>query len=84
MRNKTLEWNEYPIGTKVYAFDGGYWIRVETGWKWFCGDTFPTPGADWDRIELPEKPFWTCPECGYQYNCFHWLTCLTCKSNKPK
>jgi hypothetical protein len=48
-------WSEYPIGTKAHAFNGGHWIRVRNGWKWFNGSTFPTPGADaiGECIELP-------------------------------
>ena len=51
-------WREYPLGTKAHAFNGGFWERVATGWKWFCGDTFPTPGGDacGKCIELPERP----------------------------
>ena len=49
-----MEWKDYPIGTKAYASSGGHWIKTERGWKWFCGSTFPTPGADVARIELPE------------------------------
>ena len=51
-------WRDYPIGTKAHAFDGGHWIRVERGWKWSSGDTFPTPGADafGACIELPPDP----------------------------
>lgn len=42
------------IGTKTRAFGGGYWEKNKRGWKWFCGDTFPTPGGDWDGyISLP-------------------------------
>lgn len=54
---KDKEWSKYPLGTKAYAYNGGYWIRVENGWKWHCGDTFPQPGADafGECIELPEK-----------------------------
>lgn len=37
-----------PLGTKAPALMGGYWIKVANGWKWFCGDTFPTVGGDWD------------------------------------
>lgn len=37
-----------PIGTKAPAVMGGHWVKVELGWKWFCGDTFPRPGGDWN------------------------------------
>ena len=48
-------WNEYPIGTKAHAHNGGYWIRMRNGWKWCTGDTFPTPGGDacGACVELP-------------------------------
>ena len=50
------DWSEYPIGTKAHAVMGGYWIRVQHGWKWFNGSTFPTPGGDacGACIELPK------------------------------
>jgi hypothetical protein len=43
---KDRSWKDYPLGTKAKAITGGYWIRVERGWKWFNGDTFPSPGGD--------------------------------------
>jgi hypothetical protein len=45
------------MGTKAHAFNGGYWIRVQRGWKWFSGDTFPRPGGDacGACIEFPES-----------------------------
>ena len=43
---KDRPWSEYPIGTKAHSVGGGHWMRVEEGWKWFCGATFPTPGGD--------------------------------------
>lgn len=50
-------WREYLMGTKAHAFNGGYWERVPTGWKWFTGSTFPTPGGDaiGKCIELPDE-----------------------------
>lgn len=45
-RKRDRPWSEYPIGTRAYAFNGGHWQRVERGWKWCSGDTFPTPSAD--------------------------------------
>jgi len=53
---KNRPWRDYPIGTRVYAYNGGYWERVTNGWKWYCGDTFPQPGADAIGlcVELPE------------------------------
>ncbi len=40
------DWSEYPIGTKAPATMGGHWERVERGWKWCNGATFPRPGGD--------------------------------------
>lgn len=53
--SKALGWSEYPIGTRVYAFNGGSWERVAAGYKWCTGDTFPTPGADWLYIVRPSE-----------------------------
>ena len=36
-----------PLGSKALAYNGGHWVKVLGGWKWHCGDTFPTPGGDW-------------------------------------
>jgi hypothetical protein len=45
-----------PIGTKATAINGGHWIRVDRGWKWCTGATFPRPGGDWDgRLILPPQ-----------------------------
>jgi len=51
-------WSEYPTGTKAHAYNGGHWTKMPNGWKWFCGDTFPTPGGDaiGACIELPNIP----------------------------
>lgn len=38
---------EYPLGTKFKALMGGHWIRVERGFKWCIGSTFPNVGGDW-------------------------------------
>jgi hypothetical protein len=46
--------SEYPLGTKARAIGGGHWVKVERGWKWFNGSTFPRPGGDWDGcVEIP-------------------------------
>jgi hypothetical protein len=52
---QTQQWSDYPLGTKAHAFNGGHWVRVALGWKWFTGSTFPTPGGDalGNCIELP-------------------------------
>lgn len=53
---KDKSWRDYPIGTKAFASGGGYWVRVERGWKWCTGDTFPQPGGDaTGQIELSEN-----------------------------
>lgn len=39
---------EYPLGTKFKALMGGYWIRVERGFKWCTGSTFQM----WEVIGL--------------------------------
>ena len=49
-------WRDYPLGTKAHACTGGWWTRVERGWRWGSrGDVFPTPGGDacGRCIELP-------------------------------
>lgn len=49
-------WAEYPIGTKAYACNGGWWVRVAGGWKPNTSkDVFPSPGGDavGECIELP-------------------------------
>lgn len=44
-----------PIGTKAPSIIGGHWTKTERGWKALGGDTFPTPGGDWDRsLVIPE------------------------------
>ena len=46
-----------PLGTRAPAYNGGYWIRVERGWKWCTGATFPRPGADWNgKLIVPAQP----------------------------
>lgn len=43
-----IDLEDAPLGTKAISFGGGYWIKVESGWKWHTGDTFPRPGGDWN------------------------------------
>lgn len=54
---KTLDrpsWNDFPVGTKVHGINGGYYVRVLTGWQWYgTGSIVPRPSADWRQIELP-------------------------------
>jgi hypothetical protein len=42
-----------PLGTRAPAIGGGYWERVEQGWKWCTGATFPRPGGDWNGMLFP-------------------------------
>lgn len=44
-----------PLGTKAPAFNGGHWVRVEHGWKWCTGSTFPRPGGDWTGELVPPE-----------------------------
>lgn len=44
-----------PLGTKAPAYGGGHWIRVEHGWKWCTGSTFPRPGGDWNGKLIPPQ-----------------------------
>lgn len=45
----------YPLGTKAKAIGGGYWEKVERGWKWCAGSTFPSPGGDWTgEVSMPK------------------------------
>lgn len=63
-------WSEYPIGTKAHAFNGGFWIKVKTGWKWCTGSIFPTPGGDACGycIDLPKKHRTAPHPSSYPYN----------------
>jgi hypothetical protein len=37
-------WRDYPLGTKAHAYNGGWWTRVEHGWRYGSrGGVFPTP-----------------------------------------
>ena len=53
-----MSWGDYPLGTKVYAVNGGCWERVARGWKWCTGATFPAPGGDATRVEIPPGCAW--------------------------
>lgn len=45
--------SDYPVGTKAReSWSGGHWVKTESGWKWYCGSTFPRPGAA-DEVMLP-------------------------------
>jgi hypothetical protein len=71
MARRDREWMDYPIGTKAHAINGGYWERVERGWKWCTGATFPTPGGDavGACIEMPQDVYYVdcCnEECGWR------------------
>ena len=52
---KDRPWSDYPLGTKAWAIGGGHWVRVEHGWKWHNGSTFPTPGADAFDVTTPSQ-----------------------------
>jgi hypothetical protein len=46
----------YPLGTKYRCLSGGYWVRVENGYKWCTGSTFSRIGGDWTgEICLPKN-----------------------------
>jgi len=49
-----MDFGKYPIGTKAIAATGGYWEKTKYGWKWCTGDTFPRPGGDAIRYEMPD------------------------------
>jgi hypothetical protein len=55
LRKLDRNWSDFPIGTKVYAINGGFWERTARGYKWCSGATFGTPGGDWSYIELPAE-----------------------------
>lgn len=47
IRNKKAHesWDSFPIGTKAYAWWGGFWLKTKKGWQWNGNaDTFPAPG----------------------------------------
>lgn len=44
----TRSLKDYPLGSKFRAINGGYWEKVENGFKWCTGATFPNLGGDWD------------------------------------
>ena len=51
-----MKWSEYPVGTKAHASTGGHWIKLgQNRWKWCSGATFPRPGGDVVRVELPKE-----------------------------
>ena len=46
-------WEEYPVGTKAYCINGGFWEKTKLGWAFSNGATFPTPGASAHSVLLP-------------------------------
>lgn len=52
----TLTLENAPMGTKAPAIGGGHWVRVEQGWKWCTGSTFPRPGGDWNGKLIAPAP----------------------------
>lgn len=56
LQAQSLTLDNAPLGTKAPAFNGGHWERVESGWKWSTGATFPRPGDDWTgEFVLPKS-----------------------------
>lgn len=53
---KTLTLENALLGTKAPSVMGGYWIRVERGWRWCTDDIFPRPGGDWTGELIPPDP----------------------------
>lgn len=49
-------WDDFPVGTKVYQYNGDYYTKVEHK-KWTYSftleKTYPYPTSDWRYIELP-------------------------------
>lgn len=61
------DWNRYPLGTKArISYEGGYWIKLERGWKWCIGSVFPKPGLS-DQICLKSNKI-VCAALMYQDN----------------
>ena len=53
-KQKDMNWDDCPVGTKAYSVNGGYWTKIRRrGWKWCTGDTFPTPGGDAVSVSFP-------------------------------
>ena len=87
------KWTQFPVGTKVYGINGGFYTKVMTGWQWLNGNIFPNPGADWSKIELPftqeeaaaayREVFGTLEMFGGLQNCKHegaeYHSGITCK-----
>lgn len=49
-----------PLGTKAPAIMGGWWFKMQNGWKWNGpngnGGTFPNPGGDWNgKLIYPDQ-----------------------------
>jgi hypothetical protein len=66
---KALTLENAPIGTKAPAINGGHWERVEHGWKWCTGSTFPRPGGDWTgELIAPEAASATDAACSHVWN----------------
>lgn len=52
-KSEQLTLESAPLGTKAPAIGGGHWVKVERGWKWATGATFPRPGGDWTGVLVP-------------------------------
>ena len=55
---QSRSWKCYPVGTKVHSVNGGFWIRLNIGWKWHTGEMVKCPGKEavGNCIELPAQP----------------------------
>lgn len=73
------DFREYPIGSKVFDVNGGYWEKIGRGWKWYTGATFPTPGASHtSTVELPDTHA-RCSNCGAISPHKDMITCMDSK-----
>ncbi len=51
-----LHWVATPLGTRAHSSSGGYWERVQSGWRAQSGCVFPTPGGDATQVSFPDNP----------------------------
>jgi len=49
-------WSAMPLGTRAHSSSGGYWERVQSGWRAQSGCVFPTPGGDATHVSFPDNP----------------------------
>lgn len=81
-------WSAYKIGTKAISITGGHWTKTDRGWKWHCGSTFPTPGADARWVVFPNDSL---PELAelqatidQQAALIHWMKGLLWSGGRPR